>query len=64
MRKEGLEVEDSAPGTRSISSEALSALLKLGINKNVAEKSIEQTIRKHGIDISLEDLIKYVLMQA
>ncbi len=64
MRKEGFETDDSISTSSSIRSEALSALLTLGISKNMAEKGIDQMIRKHGSDISLEDLIKYVLMQA
>ena len=42
-------------------SEALSALITLGINKNAAEKSIDRIIREEGSAISLEDLIKRVL---
>jgi len=64
IRKEGFETDDSVSTTSSVRSEALSALLTLGISKNMAEKGIDQMIRKHGNDISLEDLIKYVLMQA
>lgn len=48
----------------SLRSEALSALQTLGINKNVAEKAVDQIIKKHGTDLSLEDLIKFVLKQA
>lgn len=64
IRKEGFETDDSVSTTSSVRSEALSALLTLGISKNMAEKGIDQMIKKHGNDISLEDLIKYVLMQA
>jgi Holliday junction DNA helicase RuvA len=64
MRKEGFESEGVVSSSSSLRSEAMSALLTLGIGKGVAEKSIDQMIRKHGEDISLEDLIKYVLMQA
>jgi Holliday junction DNA helicase RuvA len=48
----------------SLRTEALSALQTLGISKNVAEKAIDQIIKKHGTDLSLEDLIKFVLKQA
>ena len=64
MRKEGYEADKQISSSGNIRSEAISALLTLGIGKGVAEKSIDQIIRKHGNDISLEDLIKYVLMQA
>lgn len=64
IRKEGFEAGASATVGGSIRSEALSALTTLGISKNVAEKSIDQVLRKHNNDLSLEDLIKFVLMQA
>ncbi len=41
--------------------EALSALITLGINKNLAEKSIVTALKKAGNQISLEELIKKVL---
>lgn len=64
IRKEGFEAGVSVPAPSSVRSEALAALLTLGIAKNVAEKSIERVIKKHGNEISLEELIKFVLMQA
>jgi Holliday junction DNA helicase RuvA len=65
IRKEGFEKGSLAThGASSVRSEALSALQTLGINKNVAEKSIDQMLKKHGNDVSLEELIKFVLMQA
>jgi len=65
IRKEGIGLESQPRlGTSSVRSEALSALQTLGINKNVAEKNIDQILKKHGQDISLEELIKFVLMQA
>ncbi len=41
--------------------EALSALVTLGIQKNVAEKSIDAVLKKEGADVSLETLIKLAL---
>ena len=38
--------------------EALQALVTLGYSKAVAEKNIETIIKKSGVEISLEDLIK------
>lgn len=64
IRKEGFEKSTNTPGVSTIRSEALSALQTLGINKSVAEKSIDQVIKKYGNNISLEELIKFVLMQA
>jgi Holliday junction DNA helicase RuvA len=64
IRKEGFEKSTNTPGVSTIRSEALSALQTLGINKNIAEKSIDQVIKKYGNNISLEELIKFVLMQA
>lgn len=64
IKKDGLEAGVSAIGTSSIRSEALSALVTLGISKPVAEKSIDKILASHGDDLSLEDLIKLVLKQA
>lgn len=41
--------------------EALSALVTLGIAKNVAEKNLDSIIKKEGDSISLEQLIKLAL---
>ncbi len=43
------------------SREALSALVTLGINKAAAEKSINSITRKHGEEISVEEIIKLAL---
>ncbi len=51
-------------GRSSLREEALAALMTLGINQNVANKSIANVLREHGSDISLEDLIKLVLKQS
>jgi holliday junction DNA helicase RuvA len=64
IRREGFEKSAGTAGVSSIRSEALFALQTLGINKNVAEKSIDQIFKKYGNNISLEELIKFVLMQA
>jgi len=47
--------------SNTIKNEALSALVTLGINKNVAEKSLNAILRNSGGDISLEELIKRAL---
>ena len=64
IRKEGYEAGKPVSIGSNVRSEALAALQTLGIGKAVAEKSVDQVLRKHGNDIPLEDLIKYVLMQA
>lgn len=64
IKREGLEAGTSIGGSNTVRNEALSALLTLGINKNVAEKSVAAIIKKYGNDITLEELIKLVLKQA
>ena len=44
--------------------EALTALMTLGIVRVAAEKSIDAVLRKSGITISLEDLVKQALKNA
>ncbi len=44
--------------------EALSALITLGITKNIAEKNLDIIIKKEGETISLEQLIKLALKMA
>ena len=41
--------------------EALTALVTLGISKNVAEKSLDRISKSHGNDLSVEELIKFAL---
>ncbi len=64
VQKEGLTVGMPMSGGDTLRSEALSALLTLGITKSIAEKSIDGILKKYGSDISLEELIKLVLKQA
>jgi Holliday junction DNA helicase RuvA len=45
----------------SLQEEALSALVTLGINKNVAEKAIHNNLKNADDDITVEELIKRVL---
>jgi Holliday junction DNA helicase RuvA len=51
----------AAPANNSLRNEALSALITLGIPKNVAEKSIDTIIKTEGSSLSLEQLIKKAL---
>ncbi len=64
IQKEGIEAGIPLSSGAALRSEALSALLTLGITKNIAEKSIDGILKKYGSDISLEELIKLVLKQA
>ena len=67
IKKEGLyqESEDFQPHTHNtIRSEALSALITLGINKPTAEKSIDRILKNSGNTITLEELIKLTLKNA
>ncbi|MEM1408949.1 MAG: Holliday junction branch migration protein RuvA [Bacteroidota bacterium] len=67
IRKEGFETAGkeivSAP-RNTVKSEALSALVTLGINKNAAEKSIDGILKNSGNTITLEELIKLALKNA
>lgn len=64
IKREGLEAGTSITGSNTVRDEALSALITLGINKNVAEKSLNVILKKYGNDLTLEELIKLVLKQA
>jgi Holliday junction DNA helicase RuvA len=49
------------PQNNMLISEALSALVTLGINKGVAEKNVQTVLKTHGDHITLEELIKLAL---
>ena len=49
------------PQNNTLRNEALSALIMLGFNKNIAEKAIEKIIKNDGVNLSLEELIKQAL---
>ena len=66
LRKAGLGGDEAAanlggPGYNTARSEALTALVTLGIAKNAAEKTLDGVIKKHGTDLSVEELIKLAL---
>ncbi|MFL5731448.1 MAG: Holliday junction branch migration protein RuvA [Cytophagaceae bacterium] len=54
----------SANPYNTLRNEALSALVTLGIARNIAEKSIDSILKKEGNTISLEQLIKLALKTA
>jgi holliday junction DNA helicase RuvA len=67
LRKEGFEPTEtkfSAGTNNTLKHEALSALLTLGINKNVAQKSIDSVLNKSENSINLETLIKKALQNS
>ena len=67
LRKEGFEPSESKLSTgtnNTLKHEALSALLTLGINKNIAQKSIESILNKSDKTINLETLIKKALQNS
>lgn len=50
--------------SNTLSSEALSALITLGIPRSSAQKSVDAIIREFGQEIKLEELIKQALRRA
>jgi Holliday junction DNA helicase RuvA len=67
MKKLSL-VNDSSPNTvpahNTVRNEALSALVTLGIARNIAEKNVDTILKREGSQISLEQLIKLALKTA
>lgn len=63
LKRDSIEkVYDTAPVLHNtIKNEALSALITLGFNKAVAEKTLENILKKSSKDITLEELIKLSL---
>lgn len=64
--KDKLEKEDGIIGNLQIShntkkEEALSGLMVLGFNRNLASKAIDKVLNTKGSDLSVEELIKNVL---
>ena len=66
LKKETLEESSTVFSTshNTLRSEALSALLTLGLPKAAAEKSVDAILKKSGNTITLEDLIKQTLKNA
>lgn len=51
----------SGPSHNTVRSEALSALVTLGINRSIAEKNLDAILKKQQGSITLEELIKLAL---
>lgn len=67
MSKEELEGEMatiSLSPSNSVKSEALSALVTLGIKSTMAEKTLEKILKNNTDDLSVEELIKLALKRA
>jgi Holliday junction DNA helicase RuvA len=66
LKKESLEdgATISIDPRNTLRNEALSALLTLGLPKAAAEKSVDAVLKKSGITITLEDLVKQALKNA
>ena len=61
MISDGVNPSIFASQNITLRSEALTALVTLGIPKNAAEKNIDTILRRTGGDVSLEELIKLAL---
>jgi len=67
MKKEGLldkSVQIPPRFDNTLRTEALSALTTLGINKSVAEKTVDKILKDYGEEIKLEELIKQALKRS
>ncbi len=58
-----LENQTTIPknSSKSIRSEALEALMMLGFTKSIAEKSLNMVAKKHGENLSVEEMIRFAL---
>ncbi|NVO02070.1 MAG: Holliday junction branch migration protein RuvA [Bacteroidetes bacterium] len=61
IEKEDVSSEKISPQYNTLKEEALTALIMLGFNRNIAEKAVDKTIKNEGLAISVEELIKYAL---
>jgi Holliday junction DNA helicase RuvA len=64
VKKEAFETPVSGGTNNTITKEALTALMTLGISRAAAEKSIEAVLKKSGNSLSLEELVKLALKNA
>jgi len=61
LRKEGPDTLTVVPVSQTVKDEALSALVMLGFARNVAEKVLDQEIKKNNGELTVEELIKFAL---
>jgi Holliday junction DNA helicase RuvA len=61
IEKEDVSSEKISPQYNTLKEEALTALIMLGFNRNIAEKAVDKTIKNEGLAITVEELIKQAL---
>ncbi|WP_411274770.1 Holliday junction branch migration protein RuvA [Daejeonella sp.] len=61
LKKEGPDSLISMPHNITAMDEALSALVMLGFNKNIAEKALDAAVKSEGEGLTVERLIKIAL---
>lgn len=61
LKKEGPDSLISMPQYNTIKDEAISALIMLGFGKQVAEKAIDNAVKKADQDLTVEQMIKIAL---
>lgn len=61
LAKAGVDTVPLARAHNTSRSEALSALVTLGFARAAAEKNLDQIQKRHGNDLSVEELIKFAL---
>ncbi len=61
LKKEGLDSLISMPQHNTVKDEALSALIMLGFGKQVAEKAIDNAVKRAEQDLTVEQMIKIAL---
>ena len=61
LKKEGPDTLISMPQHHTTREEALSALIMLGFGKQVAEKAIDNAVKKADQDLTVEQMIKIAL---
>jgi len=61
LRKEGPDTLTVVPVNVTAKDEALSALVMLGFARNVAEKVLDQEVKKNNSELTVEELIKIAL---
>ncbi|MCC8409644.1 Holliday junction branch migration protein RuvA [Mucilaginibacter sp. UR6-1] len=61
LRKEGPDTLTRVVVNKTVKDEALTALVTLGFTRNVAEKVIDQEIKRSSDELTVEQLIKFAL---
>ncbi|RZK49231.1 MAG: Holliday junction branch migration protein RuvA, partial [Pedobacter sp.] len=61
LKKEGSDSLISMPMHNTVKDEALSALIMLGFGKQVAEKALDNAVKKADQDLTVEQMIKIAL---